>query len=197
MNKYKVIALIGESGAGKDTLMRTFLTAVPFTLFNEIVSCTSRPPREGERNGVNYYFHTVQEIEEKIKNNEMLEYAVFNNWYYGTSYSSMDREKINIGVFNIAGIKSLLDREDVDLKVIYVRASAKERLIRQLNREENPDVNEIIRRFGTDEADFQIMDFDYDVINNGDRREGIRGVLNWLHENTKWLNLQDVSIQLN
>lgn len=196
MNKIKIIALIGESGVGKDTLMRTFLTAVPFTLFHEIISCTSRPPREGERNGVNYFFHTIQEIEEKIAKNEMLEYTVFNNWYYGTSYNSINPNRINIGVFNIAGIKSLLARDDIDLKVIYVRASDKQRLIRQLNREENPDVTEIIRRFCADEEDFKDINFEYDTINNENRGDGIRGVLNWLTSNQDWLALQDIKVQL-
>lgn len=60
----------------------------------------------------------------------MLESTVFNNWYYGTGYDSIDKDKINIGVFNPAGIKQLLVHPEVDLKIVYVRAADKTRLLR-------------------------------------------------------------------
>ena len=60
----------------------------------------------------------------------MLEWTQFNNWFYGTSTKSVKEDQINIGVFNPGGIKNLLKRKDVELKVFYVRAPAKERLIR-------------------------------------------------------------------
>ena len=52
---YKVIALIGEAGSGKDTIMQGILIRCP-TQFHEIISCTTRPIREGEKDGVNYHF---------------------------------------------------------------------------------------------------------------------------------------------
>ena len=52
-------------------------------------------------------------------------------------------------------LKSLAAHDDIDLEIIYVKASDKTRLLRQLNREEEPNVHEIVRRFYTDEADFQ------------------------------------------
>jgi hypothetical protein len=61
----------------------------------------------------------------------MLEVSHFNGWYYGTEESALSLEKINIGVFNPEGIRSLLKHSDmIDLKVYYVRASDKERLMR-------------------------------------------------------------------
>ena len=58
-------------------------------------------------------------------------------------------------VFNPTGLKSLAAQEDIILKIVYVKASDKTRLLRQLNREEEPNVHEIVRRFYTDETDFQ------------------------------------------
>ena len=85
----------------------------------------------------------------------MLEYTYFNGWYYGTGLESVDEYKINIGVFNPRGIQKLsARREEIDLKVFLIDASDKTRLLRQLNRENNPNVKEIIRRFNTDEEDF-------------------------------------------
>ena len=126
-----------------------------YPTLHEIVSCTSRPKRENEIEGINYYYHTKESFENKVKNNEMLEYTYFNGWYYGTGLESVDEHKINIGVFNPRGIQKLsARREEIDLKVFLIDASDKTRLLRQLNRENNPNVKEIIRRFNTDEEDF-------------------------------------------
>lgn len=165
MKKYKIIALIGKAGAGKDALMKRILSKCDYK-WHEIVSCTTRPPREGEVNGVNYFFLTKEQFGDKMLNHEILEASIFNDWFYGTEYESLRSDCINIGVFNPDGIYALLDRPDIDLKVYYVRASAKARLLRQLNREDNPNVDEIVRRYTADEKDFYDLDFEYTEINN-------------------------------
>ena len=99
----------------------------------------------------------------------MLEAAVFNNWCYGTSFDSLRINDINIGVFNPTGIETMNSLKNVDLTVYYVRASDKTRLKRQLDREENPDIDEIIRRYHTDKEDFYDLDFNYiELINEKD-----------------------------
>lgn len=151
---YNIIAIAGKSGAGKDTILREVIAAAPDRL-HEIVSCTTRPPREGEVDGVNYHFIDTGEFADKVCCNQMLEYASFNNWMYGTPISSLVEDKVNIGVFNPAGLRSLARSPQVNLAVIYIVANDKLRLLRQLNREENPNVKEIIRRFSADEEDFK------------------------------------------
>lgn len=176
MNKVKVIALFGKAGSGKDTILRALVNKFP-DRYNEIVSCTTRPPREGEQEGANYHFLTVEQFTEKVLNGDMLEATEFNNWHYGTALSSLSTEKINVGVFNPEGIRCLIEDNFVDLTIYYVRASDKERLIRQLNREENPDIQEIIRRFSTDEQDFEdLEDIDYQVIKNQEAGDLLRAV---------------------
>ena len=97
----------------------------------------------------------------------MLEATCFNDWFYGTSYESLRSDCVNIGVFNPDGIDSMIAHKDVYVVVYYVRADEKQRLLRQLNREENPNVGEIIRRFTADLLDFEELDFHYnEVINN-------------------------------
>ena len=162
---YKVIALIGEAGSGKDTIMQGILKRCP-TQFHEIISCTTRPIREGEKDGVNYHFLTPDNFTNKVMNNEMLEYTMFNNWFYGTSYDSLQLDTINIGVFNPAGIRSLREFDNIDLIVYKIVCSDKTRMLRQLNREEEPDCAEICRRFQTDEKDFYDLEFDRQIIRN-------------------------------
>lgn len=161
---YKIIALIGEAGAGKDSIMQTVLKAVPS--LHEIVSCTTRPMREGEQEGVNYFYLTKEQFAEKILNMEMLEATCFNDWFYGTSLQSLDESVVNIGVFNPDGIDALLESPMVEVSVYYVHATDKNRLIRQLNREEHPNVDEIIRRFKADKEDFSDLEFEYQVLPN-------------------------------
>lgn len=161
---YKIIAICGKAGSGKDTLMKNVVAAYP--QLHEIVSCTTRPKREGEVEGVNYYYLTGEQFGEKVLNNEMLEATCFNGWFYGTSYDSLRRDCINIGVFNPEGIDSIMTHKDIELVVFYLEVSDKTRLLRQLNRELNPDVHEIIRRFKVDEEDFLDLDFHYNALTN-------------------------------
>lgn len=122
--------------------------------------------REGEVEGVNYYYLTGKQFTDKVVADQMLETSGFNGWFYGTSYDSLSMDKPNIGVFNPQGIRSLLKRQDIELTVYRVHTSAKTRLLRQLNREENPNVDEIIRRFGTDTIDFNELNFNYITLSN-------------------------------
>lgn len=160
---YKIIALYGESGAGKDTIQDWLVKQHP-TEAHKIVSCTTRPPRDYEENGKDYYFIDTETFAKKLLNGDMLEATTFNNWGYGTPIDCLEKDKINIGVFNIAGIDCLLQDPRLDVAVVYVKASAKERLIRVLNREEKPDCGEICRRFLADIKDFSDIPFENDAV---------------------------------
>ena len=163
--KYKIIALIGKAGSGKDFTMKKVLSKRPLEL-NEIVSCTTRPKRDGEVDGVSYHFLSPEIFSQQLLDGLMLEATLFNDWAYGTAWDALKLNDINIGVFNPAGIDALLENKNIDLKVFYIDADDKVRLMRQLNREINPDCKEIIRRFQTDEKDFALLDFDYTLLPN-------------------------------
>ena len=173
---YKIVTLSGKAGAGKDRLMQEVLkvlrTESPYFTINEIVSCTTRPMREGEVNGKNYYFLTHEEFAERLADGTMVEATIFNDWCYGSCLEHMNEDGINIGVYNPEGVAILQSIPDIMVYSIFVDAPDKVRLLRQLNREENPDVKEIIRRFSADEADFSPdnlidINFQYTVDNGG------------------------------
>ena len=150
----KVVAIMGKAGSGKDTLLHEIFKNQNQN-FKEIISCTTRPPREGERDGVNYHFLNDEQFLNQVRRGEMLEYTEFRKWYYGTSMNNLDVNKINIGVFNPSGVGQLAQAKNVEVLIFEINCSDKERLLRQLNREVSPDVNEIIRRFHTDNEDFE------------------------------------------
>lgn len=171
MSKIKIVALFAPAGAGKDYLLRktlhdTFLNKS--INVHEIISQTTRPPREGEVDGVNYYFKSEEEFRTDIKDYNLLEWTQFRDWYYGTNFSALDKDAINIGVFNIQGIETLMQDSRISVYPVAIKASPKTRLIRQLQREENPDIREIFRRYDADEYDFSFIDFQYTVIENED-----------------------------
>lgn len=162
----KIVALMGEAGSGKDTILHRIMEKYP-SYFNEIISCTTRPPRQGEKEGVNYHFLSVEDFIRKILNGDMLEATEFNGWHYGTDSQSLTIDKINTGIFNPEGVRCLQEDENIELYVFYVRAAGKQRLLRQLNREENPDVDEIIRRYKADTEDFSFLnDIKYITLQN-------------------------------
>lgn len=162
---YNIIALMGEAGSGKDRTMQAVLAADP--TLHEIISCTTRPMRQGEAEGVNYFYYTPEQFGQKVLDGEMLECTVFNDWFYGTSYDSVRSDGvINIGVFNPTGVESLLARPDCNVLIFWISTSDKIRLLRQLNREKDPDVREIIRRFQADYDDFDNIDFDMTILIN-------------------------------
>ena len=157
--KYFVAALFGPAGSGKDSTLASVMSQN--SEFNRLISDTTRPPREQEIDGLSYNFITTEEFQKKILNKEMLEYCEFNNWYYGTPISCLKEDAINIGVLNITGIQSLMEDERIFVYPIELKAPNKIRLIRQLNREIEPDCDEIIRRYKADKEDFKNIPFPY------------------------------------
>lgn len=83
MNKKGMMVILSApSGCGKDTIFRELKK-----IRNDVcesISATTRLPREGEENGVNYYFHSKDEFERMIRNDEFLEFVSYNGKYYGT-----------------------------------------------------------------------------------------------------------------
>ena len=82
-NRGMLIVLSGPSGVGKGTVHQAMLED-EFRDFHYSVSMTTRKPRPGEQDGVDYYFVSKEEFEQEIANDGMLEYAQYVDNYYGT-----------------------------------------------------------------------------------------------------------------
>lgn len=167
VKKYKVLALFGKSGAGKDTIQNWIVSEYPNAL-HKIVSYTTRPKRDYEIEGRDYYYIDINEFTNRLLSHDLLEAVVFNNWGYGTSIQSLKEDKINVGVFNPEGIRTLMDDPRIDIMPIYIDCKDKTRLMRALSREDNIDCHELCRRFFADEKDFSDLEFDYLSYKNED-----------------------------
>lgn len=165
-NKYKIIALFGKSGAGKDTLLRDLDNLD--NNYKKIITTTTRPKRDYEKDNIDYHFIEPLEFAKKILNGDFIEATSFNDWFYGTDIHELSLENINIGVFNIQAIECMLDDPCLKVYPIYIDASDKTRLLRNLNREEEPNCQEICRRFLADLKDFDDIPFKYYSFKNED-----------------------------
>ena len=177
-NDYNLIVLCGKAGTGKNYIFSKLIEKCGDDI-NPIISDTTRPAREGEQNGVDYRFLTPVQFA-KEKHIETTSYQVKENetWLYGTHYSALDKKKVNVGIFNVKGIKQLYEQaENINIKIFYITANAKTRLYRQMERVDYPDYYEICRRFVTDEEDFkELYKYPTYKINNSENFEGDQGV---------------------
>lgn len=103
MNKGKLFVISGPSGAGKSTVITRLLKQLNNVYFS--VSATTREPRRGERDGVDYHFIKKEDFEQLIKEDQLLEYAEFVGNYYGTPAMPVD-EKLNAGYDVILDIET-------------------------------------------------------------------------------------------
>lgn len=175
MSKKKIIAIFGKSGAGKDTLLNAIFSKYSLGKYkiNKIVSCTTRPARDFEVDGIHYHFLSIKDFAEKLYNDEVLECAEFNDWYYGTLKKDLKDDCINIGVFNIEGIFNLIENRELEVLPVYLEVDPEVRLSRCILREKNPNFKEIFRRFMVDEKDFLTMPEKYVIIEDNKGSMGL------------------------
>ena len=171
MNKLKKGCLIifsGPSGAGKDTILNKIMGEKENLKLS--VSHTTRPPREGEVNGKNYYFVSRQEFMKMVENGEMLEYAIYCENYYGTSAVKVkdELEKGNDVILEIEvqGAEQVMKKVPEALSIFILPPSLAE-LKRRL-KTRGTDSDEVINR-RVEEAEKEIAlahNYDYVIIND-------------------------------
>ena len=87
--KNKLFVISGSSGVGKGTVIKEFLAQNPNFVLS--ISCTTRRPREGEVDGVNYFYLSKEDFLKSVENNEFLEWAEFAQNLYGTKKSFVQK----------------------------------------------------------------------------------------------------------
>ena len=91
----KLVIISAPSGSGKSTIVNWLMQEHPELQLYFSISCTSRPPRGTEQNGVEYFFLTPEEFKSKIQNGEFLEHEeVYPGRYYGTLKAQVERQQL-------------------------------------------------------------------------------------------------------
>lgn len=168
MDKGLLIVYTGASGVGKGTIMKRLLESNDNIRLS--VSATTRNPRPGETNGVEYYFVSVDEFKKMIENNELLEHAQYCGNYYGTPEKSV-RDMLDKGLdvmleIEVEGYKQIKNMF-ADCVTIFVLPPSIEELQRRLSGRgtETSDVIEKRLNRAVEEMEFA-KEFDYQVIND-------------------------------
>lgn len=166
-----IVILSGVAGAGKDTVKNKLIERN--SNFTTLPSFTSRSPRATDIPNVTYNFVSKEEFEKMIKNNELYEYSLHHNNYYGTSKKLL-QEKINEGKviikdIDVNGTEDLLKvlKDDVKIVTIFLKVSKEILLERLNNREDHLPKEEIEMRLNRLEyEESKIGLYDYVIENN-------------------------------
>lgn len=179
MNK-GVFIFSAPSGSGKTTILKPILEKLK-DKFGFSISATTRPPREGEKDKVDYYFITPQKMKEHIANGDFLEWEeVYPGKYYGTYKAELDRiwQQGKYVIFDIdvkggVNIKNILKNQACSIFIMPPSIEELERRLRNRNTESEETLKERLLR-----AEMEISlsaNFDY-VVCNDDLDEAIAKV---------------------
>lgn len=173
-----LIIISGTTCAGKGTVIKKVIEN-----HNDIVlsiSCTSRPKREHEIDGVDYYFISREEFEKRIENNEFLEYAkVHYGDYYGTPKSKVI-EQLNTGKdvileIDVEGAKQIKEKYP-DTILIFIMAPSMEEVKRRILMRGSENKEQILSRFKVAYNEInQYNNYNYVVVND-DLSEAVKKV---------------------
>ena len=169
MNKERHLLVVsGPSGAGKDTVVRRMMEKYPEIELS--VSATTRAPRNGEKEGIDYYFMTNETFEQKIERGEMLEYVHYCDRYYGTPKSEVDRRLdagipvvLVIEVIGAANIKKLYPESTL----VFIMPPSLEELSRRLHGRGTEPEDVIQKRLARAQEEIERKaQYDFSVVND-------------------------------
>lgn len=165
-----IIILSAPSGAGKTTIETLLLKEIPN--LKKVITCTTRKPRENEKNGVDYIFLSEEIFKEKIKKGECLEYALVHGRYYGTpKYKVLEEiEKGNDVILTIDVQGAMYIKENFSkeffITTIFILPPSIDELIKRLKLRGEKE-EEINRRLKSLEKEIPMWkNYDYIVVND-------------------------------
>lgn len=163
-----LVVISGPSGSGKDSICERLRE------YNDnfwvSVSCTTRKPRKGEEEGINYYFIDKETFEKKIENEEFLEYALYNNDYYGTPKEKIiDYLNKGIDVFLVIEVQGALKikHEVPDALFIFIMPPTMKDIILRLKKRGTESNDKIIERFKKAYKEInEVAKYNYVIVND-------------------------------
>ena len=173
-NKGLLVVFSGPSGSGKGTILHDVLEQEPSVMLS--VSATTRAPREGEQNGVNYLFLGKNQFEQMIADGGMLEHACYCGNYYGTPRKpvedAMKNGKDVILEIEVQGALQIKQKFP-ECVTVFILPPSMEVLENRLRRRQTEDETTILKRLAKakEELDFAAQ-YDYVVV-NGDLKTAV------------------------
>jgi guanylate kinase len=166
--KGAILIISGPSGCGKSTLLKEVYKDIDDYYFS--ISTTTRAPRVGEVNGVDYFFVTKEEFETDIKNNDFLEYAKVHDNYYGTSLKpinkALEEGKLVIFDIDVQGHEIVRKKLDSIVTSVFITTPSLEILKDRLNNRNTDNADIIEKRIKNAKGEVEyFQDYDYLIIN--------------------------------
>ncbi len=166
-----LLILSGPSGSGKTSIAREVCKRIGLDKTYFSISSTTRPPREGEQDGVDYFFVDKDEFLDDIANNEFLEWAEVHGNYYGTSLKpirkALEEEKIIFLDIDVQGFEAINKIYPNVITSVFVTTQNKEILIERLqNRGTETEESLKIRLINALNEMKKIEEYDYLLIND-------------------------------
>jgi guanylate kinase len=168
----RLIVVSGPSGAGKSTLIKASLQAVPELAYS--VSATTRKPRPGEEDGVDYIFLSRKEFERWIEEGRFLEWAEYSGNLYGTPERKVEEflkaGKSVILELELQGARQVQEKRP-DAVMVFVRAPSLEETRRRLTGRATETEEALKNRLATAAGEVAAADeFDHEVVNEDRER---------------------------
>lgn len=165
-----MVVLCGESASGKSSIEKYLVDNYGYS---KVVSYTTRQPRKGEFDGLDYHFVTKDEFLELKEKGFFAEMAVYNGWYYGTAKKDCTNDKI--AVLTPHGLRQISKLNDINVISFYINVPRRDRLIKILQRGDN--IEEAYRRSLSDVGQFDGIEDEVDfVIDNIGYEKSIMGM---------------------
>ena len=162
-----MLVMLGESASGKSSIERTLVNDYGYT---KLVSYTTREPRAGEVNGVDYHFVSVEKFIELKNKGFFAETAIYNGWHYGTAKEDCTNEKV--AVITPHGFRQIKKIPEIKITSFYINVPRRDRLIKILERGDS--IEESYRRNLSDVGMFDGIEDEVDyVINNPSYKKSI------------------------
>jgi guanylate kinase len=167
----KMIVITAPSGAGKTSITRHLMKVFPQLAFS--ISAATREPRSNEKNGVDYYFVSVEEFQKKILDEEFVEWEmVYEGKYYGTLKSELRRmwkkEQIPVLDIDVQGTIHVQKEYPVNSLFIFIKPPSIEELKRRLESRGSEDKESLHARISKAAYELSFVNqFDH-VIENKD-----------------------------
>lgn len=162
-----MLVLVGESASGKSSIEKYLVDNYGY---NKIVSYTTRQPREGEVDGVDYHFISVEQFKSLKEQNFFAETAIYNNWYYGVAKEDCTDDKV--AVLTPHGLRQISKIKDINITSFYINVPRRDRLIKILQRGDS--IEESYRRNLSDVGMFDGIEDEVNfVINNNGYEKSI------------------------
>lgn len=167
--KGAILILSGPSGCGKSTLLKEVYKDIDDYYFS--ISTTTRAPRVGETNGVDYFFVTKEEFEKDIENGDFLEYAKVHDNYYGTSLKPINKalEEAKLVIFDIdvQGHEIVRNKLNSIVTSVFITTPSLEVLETRLNSRNTDSLEIIEKRIKNAKGEVEyFQDYDYLIIND-------------------------------